>query len=241
MRKLSAYDIVQIWEWGQDKHPADRALALLRRAAPELAPEQLQRLTIGQRNSRLLLLRELLLGPALKGLATCEACGEALEFSIDVESIRQPEPDGQVFDLEADGLTLRFRPLNSLDLASIVGLTSISEARLHLIECCLIEATRDGQTLTASELPESTLAALVDAMTGHDPQAEIRFQLTCAACGHRWSALLDIVSFLWSELDARAKQLLAEVHSLALAYGWREADILAMSDMRRRTYLEMIG
>lgn len=241
MRKLSANDIVQIWEWGQDKHPVDRALALLERAAPELALEQLQRLTIGQRNSRLLSLREQLLGPALKALATCEACGETLEFSVEIGAIRQPEPDRQVFDLQTDGLILRFRPINSLDLTSIVGLTSISEARLRLIECCLIEAARDGQTISASKLPESTLAALVDAMTGHDPQAEIRFQLTCAACGHRWSALFDIVSFLWSELDARAKQLLVEVHSLALAYGWREADILAMSDIRRRNYLEMIG
>lgn len=241
MRKLSANDIVQIWEWGQDKHPVDRALALLGRAAPEAASEQLQRLTIGQRNSRLLSLREQLLGPVLKALATCEACGEALEFSIDVEAIRQPEPDVQAFDLQTDGLHLRIRSLNSLDLASIVGLTSISEARLRLIECCLIEATSDGQTISASALPESTLAALVDVMTGQDPQAETRFKLTCAACGHRWSALFDIVSFLWSELDAHAERLLYEVHSLARAYGWREADILAMSDMRRHTYLEMIG
>jgi hypothetical protein len=92
-----------------------------------------------------------------------------------------------------------------------------------------------------SDLPEPVLAALVDAVTERDPQAETRFQLTCAACGHRWSALFDVVSFFWTELAARAERLLIEVHALARAYGWREADVLTMSESRRHFYLELVG
>ena len=241
MRALSAHDVVQLWEWGRDKHPVDRALALLARACPELPPEQLQRLTIGQRNSRLLALREVTLGPALNGFARCAQCGAELEFTFEAGAIRLPEPDAPEYSLELDGLALRFRPLNSLDLAAIVDLVDVGAARLRLIERCLLEATQDGRSLAAPELPEPALAALIDALAEHDPQAETRFQLTCAACGHRWSALFDVVSFFWTELSARAERMLAQVHTLARAYGWREADILAMSEARRQFYLGLVG
>jgi hypothetical protein len=33
--------------------------------------------------------------------------------------------------------------------------------------------------------------------------------------------------------------MLYDVHALASAYGWREADVLAMSPMRRQVYLEL--
>ncbi|MEJ2708644.1 MAG: hypothetical protein P8074_13585 [Anaerolineales bacterium] len=171
VRALSANDILQVWEWGQDKHPVDRALAMLALACPELTPEQLQSLTLGQRNSRLLSLREKTLGPALKGFAECVQCGTPLEFSIDVGAIRLPEASVQEYSLQVDGLTIRFRPLNSLDMAAIVGLVNIDAARLRLIERCLLEATQAGQLLTAAELPESALAALADALSERERPA----------------------------------------------------------------------
>ena len=241
MPALSARDIVQIWEWGQDKHPIDRAMRLLALANPELTAEQLQSLTIGQRNSRLLTLREKTLGPTLKGFAECSRCGTPLEFSIAAAAIRQPEPVEQTYSLEVDGLKIRFRLLNSEDLAAIVGLTDVDVARLRLIERCLVEAKQDDQFMAPGDLPEPVLAALVDAVTERDPQAEIRFQLTCAACDHQWSALFDVVSFFWTELSARAQRYLFDVHTLARAYGWREADILAMSEARRHFYLGLVG
>jgi len=51
----------------------------------------------------------------------------------------------------------------------------------------------------------------------------------------------DILTYLWSEIEDWAQRLLLEVHTLALAYGWSERDILAMSPRRRRLYLEMVG
>jgi hypothetical protein len=238
MRPLSASEIVQVWEWGQEKHAVDRALALLALAYPEQTHEQLQRLTIGQRNSRLLALRERTFGPLLKGLAVCAECGAALEFSVAVNAIRQAEPVAQEFSLQADDLTLRFRLLNSLDLATIVGLEDASQARLRLIEHCLLDASRAGQPLAAAELPDFVQAALADALSERDSAAELHFQLTCAECGHQWSAIFDIVSFYWTELCARAKRLLSEVDTLARAYGWRETEILALSEKRRHFYLE---
>ena len=74
-----------------------------------------------------------------------------------------------------------------------------------------------------------------------DPQANLQLDLSCPACGHRWQVLFDIGSFFWSELNAWAQRLLAEVHVLASAYGWREADILNLSPSRRQFYLGLIS
>ena len=115
MRALSAYELVQIWEWGQPQHPVDRARGLLTLAQPELSPAQLDQLSVGQRNTRLLMLREQTLGSTLNGYAECTACGEPLEFSVDVSTIRLPEPEQHEFDLQASGFDLHCRLPNSLD------------------------------------------------------------------------------------------------------------------------------
>jgi hypothetical protein len=49
----------------------------------------------------------------------------------------------------------------------------------------------------------------------------------------------DIEEYFWVEVAARAMRILREIHILARAYGWREADILAMSTRRRQAYLEL--
>jgi hypothetical protein len=69
----------------------------------------------------------------------------------------------------------------------------------------------------------------------------VQLSLTCPDCDARWDAPLDIASFLWSEVQAWALRTLADVHTLARAYGWAEADILALSPPRRQAYLELIA
>ena len=99
--------------------------------------------------------------------------------------------------------------------------------------------TGDAKATTAGDLPAGVAADLSVAMSEHDPQAEVLLDLLCPACEHRWQALFDIVTFFWTELANQAQRLLREVHALARAYGWREADILAMSARRRQFYIEM--
>src|SRR5581483_122411 len=88
-------------------------------------------------------------------------------------------------------------------------------------------------------LSETALAALADAIGEHDPQADVRIGLACPACGHEFSLNFDIEEFFWTEVAARALRVFREVHQLARAYGWREADILSMSTRRRQAYLEL--
>ena len=63
--------------------------------------------------------------------------------------------------------------------------------------------------------------------------------LVCPSCGEKWDGIVEIVRFLWAEIRGRARRLLQAIDALARAYGWREADVLALSDTRRSIYVQM--
>jgi hypothetical protein len=100
-----------------------------------------------------------------------------------------------------------------------------------------VRATRAGAPIASDDLPPDACDALTEAMAKADEAAELRMGFTCAACGAAWETRFDIVRYLWSEIEAWAQRLLAEVHALALRYGWSERAILAMSAWRRQFYL----
>jgi hypothetical protein len=115
---------------------------------------------------------------------------------------------------------------------------------VRLVEACRLSAAElDGIEIESGgpvEWTEEEVEEIGNRMALADPMAEILMDLTCPECGHRSNKALDLVAFLWSEIEARAKRLLWEIHALASAYGWPERDILALSDHRRRLYLEMV-
>ena len=63
--------------------------------------------------------------------------------------------------------------------------------------------------------------------------------MECPECGAHFETPFDPPAFVWQELSTLANRLLWEVDQLARAYGWPEADILALSPTRRRAYLEI--
>jgi hypothetical protein len=244
MRSLSAQSILRIWEIGQLQHPIDRALTLLAFAYPEKSVSELVSMSIGQRDGYLLALREQTFGSRLDGFAECPQCHERLEFDLPVADIRFVDPARLVqseYFFSTAGFDLRFRLPNSQDLAAIANYQDAAAARTTLIQRCLLEAIRDGTVIACNELPDEALAQLIEQVVACDPQAEVVLPLTCSVCGYAWSALFDIVDFFWTELSALAQRLLLEVHLLAQSYGWREADILSMSAIRRQSYLNLMS
>lgn len=241
MRSLTASDVVRAWETGRDRHSVDRALVLLALGYPDHGWDDLAGLSIGQRNGRLLDLREVTLGAKLTGVAQCSHCGESMEFQFAAAAIRQPEPADSNFVLDLDGYRLHCRLPTSRDLAAAGDLGDVAGARRLLFDRCVLEASQAGAPVAVDALPDAIIPALAAAMSELDPAAEIRFLLTCFNCGQDSSVLFDIGSYFWAEIEAYAKRLLLEVDGLARAYAWREADILAMSSLRRKFYLDLIG
>ncbi|KAF4406240.1 hypothetical protein [Streptomyces lycii] len=116
------------------------------------------------------------------------------------------------------------------------------EARRLLLARCVVAASRAGRALPAGrlpELPESVQRRIAEAAEEADPAAAVTLNVACPECGEATKAELDIASYLWTELDSWARDLLLDVHLLAGAYGWSEREILALSPLRRRYYLEL--
>jgi hypothetical protein len=240
MRPLSAQQILRVWEIGQGQHPLDRALTLLTFACPDRTTEELATLSIGQRDASLLDLRTLTLGAALDGFAACPHCGEKLEFQVNAADLRlSAPPPVPAYELTIAPFELRFRLPNSWDLAAIVGYDR-AIADTQLLQRCLLQVHQNGEPISYDALPPEVVNQLAEQVVEQDPQAELLLNLSCPACQHEWQALFDILTFFWTELTVQAKRLLREVHTLARVYGWREADILAMSTIRRQQYLDMV-
>lgn len=244
MRVPTAADLLNVWENGLRQAPMRRALLLLAVACPESSAEELAALPVGQRDARLLELRQWLFGPEIAMVAPCPACGGQLESAFRVDDIRL-QPDGAIAAMQTcavDGYRVTFRLPASNDLFALAADSPPAAARRALLARCLMEA-RDagGATISAESLPDHVVAAVAAQMSEADPQADVQLQLACPACQHRWQAVFDIANFLWKEIHAWAQRTLRDVHRLARAYGWREADVLALSPTRRQIYLELCG
>ena len=94
-------------------------------------------------------------------------------------------------------------------------------------------------TFLGLELPMPVQRRIAEAVEAADPRADLTLNVACPECGEATRAELDIASYLWTELDAWARDVLLDVHLLATAYGWSEPEILALSPTRRRYYLEL--
>jgi hypothetical protein len=245
MYALTASELLSAWERGQGQSATERALILLSAACPDTPADVLARLSLGQRDRLLLSLREWLFGPTLVSLARCPACDEQLELSFRVADIRAPEAEtrpGDAHSLSVSGYEVSFREPNSLDLAAVTHEQDVETGRRLLLERCLLQA-RAGETeesLSVAELPPEVIESVVEGMAHADPQADVQLALNCPRCGHAWQEAFDILSFFWTEIGVWAARILREVHTLARAYGWREADILEMHPRRRQVYLEMV-
>jgi hypothetical protein len=243
MAPLSAQDILRIWEAGAAQDPVGRALAILMAASPGSSREALAALPVGRRDARLLEIREETFGATLDGVSSCPRCAGRVEFRLEVAEFRaRVGADAEAAEGEVclDDWSLRYRMPTSGDLAAAAGCGDPGAARRVLSGCCILEARRGGAPVEAGDVPPEAVSRMAVAMAEQDPLGEVLLDFICPTCGHAGQTLFDIGGYLWEEIRAQALRLLHEVNTLARAYGWREADILSLSAVRRRAYLEMV-
>lgn len=249
LRAVTAADEVALHELDQALRPAQQATLLLGRCLctvgdeagplPGDAAALVPRLVIGDREALLLHLRRLTFGDRLDCLLTCPAedCRAPLDLTLRVSELLLPgyeaAPERHTWRL-ADGREVHFRLPTVADVAAVAAqaATDPDGAAATLLRRCVDDTV---------ELPPDAAEAVSQAMADADPQAELRLALDCPACGESFSALLDAGNYLLAELSGRVRQVFREIHTLARAYGWREADLLAMTPRRRARYLELIA
>lgn len=257
LRPLAGADEVFLLDAGRTLAPARRTTALLARCLERLGPlrrvtaETVRGLTAGDREALLLQLRRLTLGERMDCVLRCPVteCGERLDLELRVSELLLPPDPGSRERYETtvgeDGAAfeVRFRLPTGADqeaAADLAGADPGAAAALVLRRCVERVSAGDG-ALPASRWPPAVAREIPARMAELDPQAEIELRLTCPACGHPFSALLDAGAFLFQELAGRGRDLYREVHLLALHYHWSEAEILGLTPARRWLYLDLLA
>lgn len=235
-RPLGPQELLAVWETGRRQAAADRALTILTHGLPALERETLADLPVGTRDALLLQVRELTFGDVAECLAQCPGCEATVEFPVSLTELGVEGWSGTEAVVEHEGMGLRVRPVTSRDLLALTGLPDASAMAAVLLRRCV-----RPDAGAEAEVPPAAAPLVVAEMARLDPGADLRFSLSCPSCDARWTVLFDVASYLWREVDAAARTLLAEVHALASAYGWPESEILRLTPARRRAYLELTG
>jgi hypothetical protein len=235
-----ARDLLAAWEHGLGRSLTHRAVTLLASASPGTPLDDIARLPTGARDADLLRLRAELFGDWVEAVCSCPACAEQLDACFDARELLPDETAAAAAptrQLSLRGNQVTVRAPDSLDLLAVAGIPDMAASHRALLHRCLGPLPAEF----AGTLPDDLVDEVVTQIAALDPRARLELDLTCAACGHHWPAVFDIASFLWAEIDAWAHRTLRDVHAIARAYGWPEADILTMSPLRRQCYLEMVG
>ena len=243
MRPLTTIELLNVWEIGLNSSLIEKSLRLLSIACSKNLSD-IATLSIGQRDTKLLQLREWMFGNRLHNIAHCPMCSTLVEWETDLKALylQSPSPGGvkNEYNLKVDEFNLRFRLLNSNDLLKAASGNDSFDNSKKLLAKCIFQVQHEDQDYQADALPDNVWESLHQRIGQEDPQADIQMVVNCPACLHTWEAPFDIISYLWVEIDNWARHQLQEVYVLARAFSWSESDILSMSTQRRQFYLEMI-
>jgi hypothetical protein len=218
MAGISASALLTAWEVGAQASPLDRALGLLWAAGHR---GDLADWPLVARDRALLQLRMAMFGNEADVLATCPECDADLELALHLPALC----DGMVAadPSETDGIVLR--PLTSRDLAAVAPLAATD------VPAALCARLADRP------LPED--ADVITHLEAREAERQFSLRMSCVDCGAVWTEFWDVAAHLWAEVDAASARLMIDVANLARAYGWTEAEVLALPPARRARYLDL--
>jgi hypothetical protein len=251
LRPLTGADEAFLLDEGTALLPAQRTTWLLCRCLVRLGPsdtvtpEAVRALTVGDREALVLHLRRLTLGERVEIVLRCPqpGCGEKMDLDLAVADLLfPPAEDSQPFyEAElSDGdavRRVRYRLPTGADHEAAALLARSDLGDVKAAADLLLRRCVEG----VEEVTDAVGEQLSALMAQRDPQAELVLKLTCPACGRDFDAPFDAAGFFFQELAGRAAVLYREVHRLALAYHWSEAEILALNGRKRRLYLDLLA
>jgi hypothetical protein len=175
-------------------------------------------------------------GDRVDALTPCAGCHEdcALGFSLrELLVARRPAQPPHVAGPDADGTFslpdgCRFRLPTAGDEREASGLSAVDAAR-SLLERCVIGGSGSPDLATV----EQALEAL-------SPVLQVELPMRCPHCALDQNVTFDVVRFFAQALLRERPILLREVHYLASAYHWSQAEILALPRSERRAYVALV-
>jgi hypothetical protein len=218
-----------------DPAPIAAGLRLLNRvaAAANDAGTEWSRLPVTDFEIMLLRLREMVVGGTVSSDVGCPACRERVDVSFRVAdyiaAVRPETPRGVTPGPAPGWLALDGTPFRLPLVADLLAVRDATAPGSALRALCQAPKTAGR----ARARIERAIARMAPEVSGHVGG-------TCPACGAAIEPLFDVSAFVVTELRRRAAEVYAEVHLLAIAYGWDEAAILALPGARRRQYAELV-
>lgn len=192
-------------------------------------------LDLDERERDALRLMSRVTGDTFDGETSCLRCGERMEISVPLAALQLARAD--TTELHDDAWQVGLRVPDSHDVLDALDCTSDEAAEAALFERCITHARYNGEARAASELPAALRVRCEAQLDALAPLANLTLDLTCPACGAADAVPLDAGAFVFERMRHWVEDQLDDIARLCRAYGWREADVLAMSAWRRRFYL----
>lgn len=247
-------DLVTAWEMAGGLTPPVRTAVLVYALGLAGSPAGALDLDVGSTASLLAAGYAETYGDRVDLVVECGACGTTLEADVEL-----PRPDPGPTSARRGRWEVRRPTLG--ELAAVYGDPA---AATRLRRWCVRPASGDdapagtagsagvagvagvADTAEAEGAAEPALdgavgAALDEALDELAAAALPSGPVTCPQCGTRSEVVLDTAALLWDRLRRDTPRLLSDVAILASAFGWSEAEILALTDARRQAYLQLAG
>jgi hypothetical protein len=222
-------EMLAAWEAASTVPPAARTVVLVHRAALAEDLDAALDLPLGEAAALAARTHSEAFGAVVDGILSCEGCGEDLDVTLPLSELNG---NGGATTAEAAGLIVRAPTTRDLIAAS-----EGDDASRALIARCVRD--REGAPVDPDALDAERLAELDAAAEELSGPAGLVLRSRCPACGEDATAPLDIGALLWEQVERSAHALLTAVAELGAAFGWSEDEILALTPLRRRVYLEL--
>jgi hypothetical protein len=165
-----------------------------------------------------------LFGPDVEGVLECPTCGALMDVAARLDDLFAPAPE----------VTPAPKPVVRCPTTrDLVEVASSPGGVTTLLERCVPGV--DLESLTPW-LIQAIDRALEEAA---GPALPV-LRAACPRCSTDVRAVVDAPALLWQRIDELAPRLLEEVARLATAFGWSEADVLALGPHRRAAYLALV-
>lgn len=169
-------------------------------------------------------------GPVLDAVTACQGCGEDLEVTLPVTRFAALAGTTGPVRVEGPDGVLDVRCPTTRDLVAVV---TTSDPAAALLARCVDPA------VDVTDLDPATLAQVEAAAEQVAGAAAALVTTRCPACEQEVRVDVDLAALLWQRVRGAVPALLADVADLAAAFGWGEADVLALSPLRRAAYLDL--
>lgn len=235
---MTAASLLACWERYRRADVLDRVDALLGLCCADRSATQRAAMSIGDRDRVFMQFRAALFGDRLDAVVRCPRCRAELEAAFSLRLLLSiPEAAVASVTVDVDGRTVHVGPVRH---GALCAAMATDDPEGSLLEHILVDDSGAAIAVGRGMRSERHRAVIDEALDAVDPLGAIVVDLGCQACGHTWNDVLDIMAFLWYDIEGWARSTLDVVHVLASAYGWTEETILSLPEQRRRWYYDRI-